>query len=130
MSQTPAAGKPVAVLTSITLDCADADQLARFYSSLLGLSEEYGAEDRSAIALRGDSGPYLSCVRVDGYEPPAWPSPGQQAHLDVTVDSLDEGVARVVELGGRLAEPQPNPEQWRVVLDPAGHPLCLMLPFE
>jgi hypothetical protein len=30
-----------------------------------------------------------------------------------------------VRLGARVASAQTNPELWRILLDPAGHPFCL-----
>lgn len=118
-------------IASITVDCRDADELATFWAAYLGLAEAYASEDRRTIALaHGDS--FLSFTADEGYRPPAWPDgdQGQQVHLDVYVPDLDAGVARAVALGARLADPQPNPGAWRVLLDPAGHPFCLMLPFD
>ncbi|MFC6358397.1 VOC family protein [Luteococcus peritonei] len=117
-------------LASITLDCEDASTLADFWRQLLELEVEYAAEDGSAFALRGE-GFMLSCVQVDGYRPPAWPAerPEQQMHLDLYADDLDHAARRAVELGGRVPEEQPQPDQWLVLLDPAGHPFCFMPPF-
>lgn len=119
-------------LASITLDCADPVRLADFWSALLGLPVEFQADDGSAVALRA-SGFFVSCVRVDGYVAPVWPGEGaassQQVHLDLQVPDLDAGTERALQLGARLATPQPQPDMWRVLLDPEGHPFCLMLPF-
>ena len=46
-------------------------------------------------------------------------------HLDFYVDDLDEAQATLVARGARVADPQPNPDRWRVMLDPAGHPFCI-----
>ena len=45
-------------------------------------------------------------------------------HLDVEVTDLDTAVAHALELGGRLAEDQPQ-DDVRVLLDPVGNPFCL-----
>jgi len=50
----------------------------------------------------------------------------QQLHLDLEVADLDAGEAAVVALGARKHEVQPG-ETFRVFLDPAGHPFCLVL---
>ncbi|WP_229706470.1 VOC family protein [Micromonospora sonchi] len=68
--------------------------------------------------------------RVDGYQPPSWPaqrSP-QQLHLDFAVDNVDEAEAEamVLALGATKADFQPGGDRWRVYLDPAGHPFCLL----
>ncbi|MDF2143546.1 VOC family protein [Knoellia sp. p5-6-4] len=44
-------------------------------------------------------------------------------HLDLTANDLDAAEERAVALGARLPE-QPDP-RCRVLLDPAGHPVCL-----
>ncbi len=61
-----------------------------------------------------------------GYRPPEWPGQEQpqQAHLDFYVGDLDEGERRVLDLGARKHEVQPGGD-FRVYLDPAGHPFCL-----
>jgi hypothetical protein len=54
-------------------------------------------------------------------------------HFEVRVDDLEEAVALALELGGSEAPWQPpnrNRDRLRVMLDPAGHPLCLGLEGE
>lgn len=118
--------KSVGQLASISLDCPDADVLAVFYSRLLGLEEVFATPDRGVIALSG-AGPMLTLMRVDRYVQPSWPEgpQHQQLHLDVAVEELDTATEAAVALGATPAEHQPAPEQWRVLLDPAGHPFCL-----
>lgn len=111
-------------LAMVTLDCDDPRQEARFWSELLELTEAY-ADDNYAM-LKGPDGPALGFGRVEDYQPPAWPNPHgcKQFHLDLAVEDIEAAVQRCVELGARLADPQPG-ETWRVLLDPAGHPFCL-----
>jgi predicted enzyme related to lactoylglutathione lyase len=56
-----------------------------------------------------------------------WPDPREpkRIHLDLAVDDLDAAQQRAVELGAKVADPQPAPDRWRVMIDPAGHPFCL-----
>ena len=116
----------VGQLASISLDCPDPDQLAAFYSRLLGLEEAFATPDRGVIALAG-AGPMLTLMRAANYVKPSWPegSQHQQMHLDVAVEDLEPAVTAAVAAGARPAQHQPAPEQWRVLLDPAGHPFCL-----
>jgi catechol-2,3-dioxygenase len=118
--------EPVGQLASISLDCPDTDLLAVFYSRLLGLYEAFATPDRGVIALAG-AGPMLTLMRVDRYVPPSWPEgpQHQQLHLDVAVEELDSATQAALALGATAAEHQPAPQQWRVLLDPAGHPFCL-----
>lgn len=45
--------------------------------------------------------------------------------VDFDVPDLDDAEAQVLELGARRASFQPS-EDFRVFLDPAGHPFCLV----
>jgi hypothetical protein len=46
--------------------------------------------------------------------------------MDFTVQDLDEGEAYVLSVGATKASVQPG-TTFRVYLDPAGHPFCLVL---
>jgi catechol 2,3-dioxygenase-like lactoylglutathione lyase family enzyme len=118
--------EPVGQLASISLDCPDTDLLADFYARLLGLEEAFATPDRGVVALAG-AGPMLTLMRVDQYVAPSWPEgpQHQQLHLDIAVDELNSATDAAVALGATPAEHQPAPEQWRVLLDPVGHPFCL-----
>ena len=51
-------------------------------------------------------------------------------HFEVQVQDLEAAVARALEVGGTEAPWQPpdrNRDRLRVMLDPAGHPLCLFV---
>jgi predicted enzyme related to lactoylglutathione lyase len=113
---------PVMKLFAVTIDASDASGLARFYADLLGMEVTYDGPEGSLIAGDGKS---VMFQQVGEYTPPGWPDPArpQQAHLDITVDDLDSGEARALELGAsRLGG---GGENFRVFADPAGHPFCL-----
>ena len=97
----------------VALDCPDPDVMAEFYSTLTGWPV---------------GRPTLAFQLAPDHQPPEWPSPDrpQQLHIDFEVDDLDVGEERVLALGARKAELQPSPDNWRVYLDPAGHPFCLV----
>jgi predicted enzyme related to lactoylglutathione lyase len=119
----------VARLSVTALDTRDPVGLARFYSALTGLPIREGdlAPDSDWVELEA-AGPTIACQLAPGHVPPVWPGDEhpQQIHLDLAVDDLDEGEARVLELGGRKPDTQPGGDSWRVYLDPAGHPFCLV----
>jgi hypothetical protein len=52
--------------------------------------------------------------------------PGTADGLAFAREDLDVGEAEAVKLGAHRAEVQPRPDRWRVLLDPAGHPFCLV----
>jgi catechol-2,3-dioxygenase len=110
------------VLFATTIDAPDALGLARFYADLLGMEVAYEGPEGALVVGGGKS---LMFQQVGEYTPPQWPDPAhpQQAHLDITVDDLDAGEARALELGAtRLPA---GTETFRVFADPAGHPFCL-----
>lgn len=116
----------IARFSLVALDCPDPRALAGFYSAITGWPVDDG--DRW-VELRSDGGATIAFQHAPDHRPPVWPSAEQpqQAHLDFDVDDLDVGEARVLELGARKAEVQPGGESFRVYLDPAGHPFCLVL---
>lgn len=117
---------PIARLKVVALDCADPDALAAFYSAVLGGRAERTDDDW--VELTPATGTSLAFQQVAEHRPPEWPGTEhpQQMHLDLEVDDLDAGEAAVVALGARKHEVQPG-DTFRVFLDPAGHPFCLVL---
>lgn len=116
---------PGAELRGVTLDCADPQTLAAFYSALTGMHELFSSDE--FVALTGGSGCDLGFQRVDGYRAPQWPGQDvpQQFHLDLRADDLDAAEALALKLGAAKPDHQPGDGRWRVLLDPAGHPFCL-----
>lgn len=135
---------PTITLGTICLDCRDAHEMARFYGGLLGWEPTFTEPDWVLMRDPG-GGAGLSFQAEPGYVPPVWPEePDRQQkmiHLDVRVtpadpdadlegdagqEALDSAARAATAVGGRLADHQPR-DDLRVVLDPAGHPLCLFL---
>ena len=114
----------LARLASTALDCSDPSALAAFWAALVGGEIAFTSDDFCAV--KTDRG-WLATVRVSDYQPPSWPDPAvpKQMHLDLAVEDLEAAQAEAVRLGATLADAQPAPDRWRVLLDPAGHPFCL-----
>jgi catechol 2,3-dioxygenase-like lactoylglutathione lyase family enzyme len=117
---------PTATLRGVTLDCADPRALAGFYRELTGLEMGYNADD--FVVLTGAPGCDVGFQRVDGYQAPRWPGQDvpQQFHLDFRVEDLDAGEKLALRFGAVRPDHQPGGDRWRVLLDPAGHPFCLV----
>jgi catechol 2,3-dioxygenase-like lactoylglutathione lyase family enzyme len=121
-------------LVGVTIDCADVAPVAQFYEQLLGF-EMSDVDPPHWAQLRNPAGGiHLNIQGERWYEPPAWPErPGEQAkmlHFEVEVDDLETAVATALAAGGTEAPWQPpdrDRARIRIVLDPAGHPLCLFL---
>lgn len=125
-------GRPALRWTGVCLNCADADELARFYGRLLGW--EISASDGAGwIQMRDPAGGVALNFQAERwYRPPVWPEQpdGQDKmlHFEIEVDDVHAAVAHAVAAGARGAPYQPpdrSPLQLRVMLDPAGHPFCL-----
>ncbi|HVX42467.1 MAG TPA: VOC family protein [Mycobacteriales bacterium] len=130
---------PSIVWRTLSIECADADATAEFYSHLLGWEvDRRGDVDAETgrsgwVTLRNpERGPVLAFGAKKAYVPPVWPQEqGEQAmmmHFEVGVDDVEASVAQCVRAGGSVASWQPpdrDPAELRVMLDPAGHPLCL-----
>lgn len=110
---------------AVTFDCPDPAELARFYSEILGLPVVFAADHFVLLGQEGAAG--LGFNRSADYRGPTWPDPTQekQAHIELGVDDLDAGETRLLALGAVKPEFQPDPDRWRVLLDPAGHPFCI-----
>lgn len=106
------------------MDCPDPGELATFYGALLGWNTK--VEDDWAEIRPEDNSDCISFQKVADYRAPEWPGQAvpQQMHLDLMVESLDEGEAAAVGLGATKTAEQPG-TSFRVFLDPAGHPFCL-----
>jgi catechol 2,3-dioxygenase-like lactoylglutathione lyase family enzyme len=118
----------IGTLDVLVIDCPDPDRLADFYGEVLGM-RKFADDPGWAELVRPDSArPIVAFQRVDDYSPPRWPGQvvPQQMHIDVKVDDLDAGEAAVLALGA-TATGSGTPT-FRVCLDPAGHPFCLITP--
>jgi len=106
------------------IDCSDPAVLADFWAALLGGEVAHRNDEFHAVKVGGD---WVVAVKVQDYKMPTWPDSTvpKQMHLHLKVDDLDAAQADAVRLGARLATVQTNPEFWRILLDPAGHPFCL-----
>ncbi len=118
----------IAKFSLVALDCPDPEALAAFYSAITGWPVDDDDDDGDWIELNSETGATIAFQRVSDHQPPVWPGNDhpQQLHIDFDVMNLDVGEEQVLALGARKAEFQPG-ETFRVYLDPAGHPFCLVL---
>ncbi|MGD6748207.1 VOC family protein [Streptomyces sp. BH106] len=113
----------------LVLDCAEPEELAEFYRTLLG-GEIETLPGSNRIDVVGEQGMRMAFRRDLNAAPPSWPRPddSQQAHLDFLVDqeNLDEVERRLIGLGARPLETRGarGPNEMRLYSDPAGHPFA------
>ncbi len=129
--------EPGARWTGVCIDCADDAELAAFYGQLLGW-ETTASDGKGWCQLRDPAGGVgINIQRESWYQPPTWPEQAEaqhkMMHFEIEVDDLEVAIAAAVAAGGKEAPIQPedrDPERIRVILDPAGHPLCLFVTGE
>ena len=116
---------------SFTVDCKDPHELAKFYAALLNWEIPFYNEEWACLGAPGTyQGTYPGIVfqRNSQYKPPVWPekpeAQQQMAHLDFAVNDLEKAVQHAIHCGATIADVQFS-DDWRVMLDPAGHPFCL-----
>jgi catechol 2,3-dioxygenase-like lactoylglutathione lyase family enzyme len=119
---------PVFRFSATVLGTPDPRGLAEFYGELLEWEIREPGSDRVRIGPPGDE-PRLAFQLETEHVPPVWPAgrsdQQMQLHLDIRVDDLEAGVRRALALGAGLASYQPL-QDVRVLLDPDGHPFCLV----
>ncbi len=117
--------EPVASLYMVNLDCADPRAMAAFYGALLGWDTPHCEDDYSMVS---DGSTSIGFGKIGGYRAPEWPDAGsaKRFHLDLRVSDLARAEAEARKLGATVPQFQPGGERWRVMLDPAGHPFCLV----
>lgn len=116
---------PIASLYMFNLDCTDPHNMAVFYAAVLGWDITY---DEAEYAMVSSGNTRIGFGRVEDYTPPAWPGLGvpKQYHLDLEVDDMAQAEAACSGLGAAIPDFQPGGGRWRVLIDPAGHPFCLV----
>jgi predicted enzyme related to lactoylglutathione lyase len=114
-------------LAMINLDAADPAALARFYSQVLGWEVLHSSDE---YAMIGDGTTSIGFGLVPGYTGPGWPKENgpKRYHLDLYVDDLDKAEEQALALGATKPAEQPQPDRWRLLLDPSGQPFDICLP--
>jgi Glyoxalase-like domain len=114
----------IARLAAVSLDASDPAGLSGFYRELLELEVFFESED--FVALKG-AGILMTMQRVDEHRAPSWPTGEvpKQLHLELAVSDLEEAESKALAIGATKPDAQPNPDVWRVLIDPAGHPFCI-----
>ncbi len=119
-------------LYSFVVDCKDPQELAKFYTELLGWEIPFHNEEYTVIAPPGTAQgayPGITFQLKPDYTPPVWPDkPGvqqQMAHMDFAVNDLEKAMKHALQCGAAIANEQFS-DGWKVMLDPAGHPFCFV----
>ena len=119
-------------MSSVMLDCKDPHELAEFYASLIKWEIVFFDDEYTVISppgMKRGTYPCISFQKNLDYQPPVFPDePGaqqQMEHIDFIVNDLAAAVKHAVDCGASIASVQFS-DYWKVMLDPAGHPFCLV----
>ncbi|QNE78102.1 VOC family protein [Streptomyces finlayi] len=108
----------------ITIDCADAYELATFWAGVLGSKVSDEDEPGDPEALVEAPGAALLFISV-----PEPKSTKNRLHLDIQPDdrTRDEEVERLLALGATMAgdHRKPNGRGWATLADPEGNEFCV-----
>ena len=120
-------------LKTVILECKDISQLLSFYSQFLNWPVVFREDTFVRIQSR-DTGMGIAFQYAEEYISPIWPSQvGKQqimSHLDFAVSDKNELAIlteKAIQLGAKVANDQYGGEEWTTLLDPAGHPFCLVI---
>lgn len=120
-------------LKTVILECKDMHQLVDFYSGFLGWPIVFREE--SFVRLQSpESEMGIAVQYAEDYIAPVWPSKAEKqqmmVHLDFGVHNrqeLESCVDKAVKLGAKIAEMQYGDGEWITMIDPAGHPFCIVV---
>ena len=115
-------------LGAVVLDTDDIEALADFYRALLGWPDY--ENDGEYIYLRdGTKNTRLIFQKDPEYQKPVWPAEPekqqQMLHLDFYTADMQKEVRHAIACGAKLSGVQYS-EYWTVMIDPAGHPFCIV----
>jgi predicted enzyme related to lactoylglutathione lyase len=111
-------------IRTLTFDCGDPVQLARFWAAVLGYDDSSMESDHEAVWVPGPDGqPAILFIVV-----PEGKTAKNRIHFDVTPSTTrDEEVERILGLGGTVMDDRRNPDGtgWVVMQDPEGNEFCV-----
>ncbi|AWT56650.1 MULTISPECIES: VOC family protein [Mycolicibacterium] len=105
----------------VTVDCADPDALAQWWSQAVGGDVNVLAPGEFAVLVRPEG------VRL-GFQKVPDPTPGKnRLHLDLASEDVEAEVQRLVGLGAKQTGRHSfGPEfSWVVLADPEGNAFCI-----
>jgi len=105
----------------VTIDCADPERLAQFWSAALQVPVQGTFGDFVFLAAAAGGGPMVGLQRVPE------PRTGKnRLHLDLTGEARATAVPRLQALGASvLAEHEAPGLVWTVLCDPEGNQFCV-----
>jgi catechol 2,3-dioxygenase-like lactoylglutathione lyase family enzyme len=120
---------PIINFASVTLDCPNQEELADFYTALLGWNKQRFDDEWLAV-ISPDKHICLLFQEIEDYIPPVWPNEKgkqqQMTHLDFASPPNEKEAVKnhALACGATLAAVQYS-QDYTVFTDPVGHPFCI-----
>jgi catechol 2,3-dioxygenase-like lactoylglutathione lyase family enzyme len=112
-------------LVAITIDCADAAALARFWADVLGWPVAEASTSEHAVLLAGDG--ETSAPRIVFNKVPEPKTVKNRLHLDLVSDTFDAETGRLLSMGARsLRDLQGDKARWTTFADIEGNEFDLI----
>ena len=119
--------------TELCIDCADPDELARFWCAVLGY-EVRSKEEGGVVTIgspdvpEGKNRPGPVPPELTFAQVPEGKVVKNRLHIDVnpTDRDQDEEVRRLLDLGARHADVGQGEQSWVVLADPEGNEFCVL----
>ena len=112
-------------LVAISIDCADAPALARFWADVLGRQVAKDSTSEHVVLLPGDGdtgGPRITFNKV-----PEPKTVKNRLHLDLISDTFDAETERLLSRGARrLRDLQRDKSRWTTIADIEGNEFDLI----
>ena len=120
-------------LKTVILECNNLYQLSSFYCKFLRWP--IVLEEENFIRLQSpESDMGIAVQYAEDYVAPVWPSEADKQQIMVHFDfgvhdkkELTEWVDRAIKSGAKIAEMQYGDGEWITMIDPAGHPFCIVV---
>ena len=107
-------------LYAVTVDCADAAALAAFWSEVLELPVDDGADAAYACIT---ATPRWMFIKV-----PEKKQGKNRLHVDLVADNPEAELKRIIDLGARrMADVEEDGARWTTLADPEGNVFDLIL---
>jgi catechol 2,3-dioxygenase-like lactoylglutathione lyase family enzyme len=112
-------------LFAVTIDCADAAALARFWADVLGRQVAEASTSEHAVLLAGGGDTSEPCIVFNKVPEPKVAK--NRLHLDLISDTFDGESERLLSLGAhRLRDQQSGKSRWTTFADIEGNEFDLI----
>ena len=111
-------------ISALAIDCAAPQELARWWSRLLGGTVEPDPDGDATLHTLHTSGG----LAIDFLKVPEGKTVKNRLHLDIGSSDFDAAVEQARALGAEDADDVYDGGSWKVLRDPEGNEFCILRP--